>query len=365
MVLVSIVRNFDSSVLPIFYEFKDVITKHILLFDNFKNDVEKANQLRHGIEKFKNSYGYSFDCLKYIVDEDSMKDIVKFTDYLLLQEENHNEIYVNITDGSSTLTAIINNKLIDNGVNFISYDMYANEYNLLHKDSLQKHPIKSQMSIKEHFILKGSKIEQSNIKTFANNYEQQIKNIFENLSDEYDKYLQIKADNILIKQLPNKFKKIKKLFISMDLGELHIKNSTVTGSLFESYVYNLLKRLDYDDMEVGIKVKREYKTTNIENEFDILLMKNNHLHMIECKYRNSINLEHLIYKYIALSDIIDDEGKMIIASKKAQNYDENIDKDRNAGRVQKRGKLSNIEVVGGVHKNPDKFISFVKSYLHV
>ena len=55
MTLVSILGDFHSSILPILYEFKKEITKHIIVYDDAKCDVKKAGRIIRGQRAFLES----------------------------------------------------------------------------------------------------------------------------------------------------------------------------------------------------------------------------------------------------------------------------------------------------------------------
>ena len=355
MVLVSIVGDFHSSVLPIFYEFKEKITKHILVYDDFKNDVQRAKEIKKGIETFKKQHSYAFETLHYKLDEDSLESLQKCAIYLLSHSLNPKNLYINTTDGLSTLSSVLNQELLEKGVNFLAYDMYDNEYNILNKNSLQKHKIENSLDIKNHFLLKGYGVIQSDIGEFAKTNKKLLSKLFQKYADSYSELLKERSYDFTVKQLPQKYERMREILSSMGLKKHHVKDAMISGTLFEAYVYNLVADLNVDDIEIGLKIFRKYKNSKILNEFDILLMKDNHLHMIECKYRNFVKLDDLIYKYIAISDIIDEDGKMILVTKKKPKYNTRIDSDINEGRTYKRGLLSNITVLGDIATNPAQF----------
>ena len=361
MVLVSIVGDFHSSILPMFYEFKDDITKHVLVYDSFKNDVKNAKNIQKGLKAYKKSKSYDFELLEYKLDEDSLVSLKNCAKYLLSQTEYSKNLFINTTDGFSTLTTVLNQALFKKGVNFIAYDMYDNEYNILNKESLEKFTVFNSLNIKDHFILKGYGVKQSSTKEFADKHEKQIKKIFSKYTKEYNSFIKHPQTNESVENLSTEYTAIKDIFIKMGLSEMKIKDPLLTGTLYEAYVYNLVKTLRYDDIEIGLKVFRSYKSSKIVNEFDILIMRDNHLHMIECKYKNNIKLEELIYKYIALSNIIDEDGQMILVTKKEPEYNAQIDTHSERGRIYKRGILSNINVLGAVHKNPISFLLNVQN----
>ena len=81
MVLVSILGDFHSSILPIFYEFKEKITKHILIHDDSEHDIKQLAKILKGQEFFLTNYetqngrNLEFEILPIKVKEDSFESI--------------------------------------------------------------------------------------------------------------------------------------------------------------------------------------------------------------------------------------------------------------------------------------------------
>jgi len=335
MVLVSILGDFHSSILPIFYNFKDDITKHILIHDDFKRDVTKAKELLQGLERFKQKYNYTFELIEYTLDEDSYEDIDKCS---------------------------LNHNLMSKGAQFLAYDMYENDYNVLNTKNLTKYKILNNLNIEDHFLLKGYYTEAKEFKEFANTHEKIIKSIFEEQYEQFDSYVKLPRGRYkTVNHLPNG--SIKRSFISLGLKDLDAHNSLLTGGLFEYYIYNLLKDLDYDDIEVGMIVSREYNHEKVPNEFDILIMKNNHLHTIECKYRNNVDMNELIYKYTALTNVVDEDGTTIIILKNPIHYENTDTYNKGSFTPLRRAALNNITFKGGVHLNSKLFSMYIKCLL--
>jgi len=364
MILVSILGDFSSSILPLFYNFKDKTTKHILVYDDFKRDVTKAKEIAKGLERFKQKYSYNFELIEYTLDEDSSDEINKCSEFIASQTKNQNDIYINTTDGFSTLTTLLNHNLMSDGVQFLAYDMFDNEYNLLNNKSLRKHKLQHNLNIQDHFLLKGYSTKHKEFKEFAHRHEKTIITLFEEYHHEFDSYTKLSRKKYKkVTNLPHG--KIKKAFVSMGLEDMDAHNALLTGGLFEYYIYNLLKDLDYDDIEVGLVVSREINSSNVPNEFDILIMKNNHLHNIECKYRKMVNMNELIYKYTALSNIVDEDGTTIIILKNPIDYEKTNIYDGQAFTPLKRAALNNIVFKGGVHLNSKLFSIYIKSLLQL
>lgn len=366
MTLVSIVGDFHSSILPLFYEYKDEMTQHILLYDNFSRDVRMAQQISSGIEAFCEKYKCSFTTKEYILSNDSLESLAKCSKDLLSNVEKPQDLFINITDGFATITTVLNHLLFKEKVNFISYDMFQNTYTLINHETFEKKTLEKKMSIQDHFLLKGFTTEASNIKKFAQEHEQLITLLIEKYHRPYNQFLGVdpkSAKNIA--ELPKQHHLIRDIFMQYGFGAYNVKDPHLTGNIFESYIYNLIKDLDYDDIEVGFKVFEKYKNSQISNEFDILIMKNNHLHMIECKYLNRVKLEELIYKYTALSNILDDDGKILLVTKKPPLYSKAVDRHEHKGLVYKRGILNNIRVLGDVKSNPQEFVQEVKKEFEI
>lgn len=363
MVLISILGDFHSSILPIFNNFKDDISKHLLIYDDFKRDKRKAKEVQKGLKTFKKKFNHNYKLDSYMLDEDSLEALEKCVEEIKQLSSKYSDIYINTTDGFSTITTILNHKLFKHGVNFISYDMFDNEYNILNNYGLTKHKIINNLNIEEHFLLKGYSLEKKEFKNFAQTHENTIKELFEKEHEAFEEYLKIPRNKYkTVKKLPDGT--IKNMLLKLNQENTPSHDSFITGGLYELYIFNLIKGLDYDDIEVGLIVKRECCKSSIKNEFDILLMKDNHLHMIECKYRDYSKKnkpDELVYKYIALSEVIDEDGKMIMVVKNKLFKDLRKSYEENLTGFEKRAKLNNIFFKGAVHKNPTLFSMHVKN----
>lgn len=291
MTLVSILGDFSSSVLPIFYEFTKSIEKHIIVYDDYKKDVAYAQKIIKGTQNYINKYQLDIQTYAIKLDEDSHDQLIQLTHDISSIESDYKQIYINATDGLASISLILSNVFLQKGSSFIVYDRFDNEYNILQNDSYTKHKINHVLSIDDHFLLKNTTItKQSNLQ-IADSLEEELNFFFETCNGEKEEY-QIRSD-------------------SLDSDILTIQ----TGFLFELYIYNLLKRLYYDDIAVGVKIRDLHQDNYyLDNEFDILIMKDNHLHMIECKYQTDIKAVDLVYKVDSVRNIIDSDANLMIVS---------------------------------------------------
>jgi len=322
MTLVSIVGDFFSSVVPIFYEFKDKIDTHIIISDDSKRDDRLAKKFQRGVEKFITKNNLNIKTLYYQIDEDSFESLEKAEDFII--NNSKGKIYINTTDGLSAINTYFSLKMLPLKSKIISYDMFDNEYHLIDINGMKRKTIKSSPSIVEHFMLKGVEINSKGLKSFANRYEEEIKELFEQNHYEYRGF---KFEFTSKNKMPSRkdFPNIYYLFDKMNLTNKNLEKNylfqILTGGMFEYYIYLLVKDLGFDDIEIGVEIEDD----EIRNEFDLLLMKDNHLHVIECKHRGfkTLDLEDLIYKYATLRRVVDEDAKGVIVSlvnKYSKNY---------------------------------------------
>jgi hypothetical protein len=86
----------------------------------------------------------------------------------------------------------------------------------------------------------------------------------------------------------------------------------IQGTVFEEYIYHLIvDNFEFDDVMTGVLIEVE---EGVQNELDILMIKDNHLHTIECKLVNGLDGEHFVYKTDLVMEYLDDDGKAMILS---------------------------------------------------
>lgn len=360
MLLVSILGDFHSSVFPIYYEFKDSISTHIVVHDDSFGELLKSKKVLTSLNKFNQQNNINIKTKDFRIDEDSFESILELIEYIESHQYNIEDVYINTTDGLSNIGTVLGAKLLDRGVKLLSYDIYENNYNITTKDNILTKKISSQMSIKEHFLLKGLQVSAWEDKEFAHKNEALIRELFE----EYYNELVIMKKDITQNNYSNKSKYPRAMQL-VNLMNLDCKQDqkAITGGLFEYYIYLLVKDLAFDDIEVGVVVSQEFsKEHSVKNEFDILLMKDNHLHMIECKFTKYVDMQLLVYKYSSLINLIDDDGKIIILTDD-KDYRHDLFGDYDNGKLNhhRRGLINKVIIRGSIFKNKEKFIDDVKS----
>jgi hypothetical protein len=290
MVLVSIVGDFYSSVLPLFYEYKDKISEHIIIHDDFKNDEISARKIINGTCRFIDKSNLDIKSFVIKLDEDSYKAIEKVADMLRNHISSSDELLLNVTDGLANVGIVLSNIFMPEGAQILTYDRYDNEYNILTSKSMKTFKIQTSIPIKDHLLLKDIEVESIQDISFAQKNEKALSIFFERYEADRELYKKSKDFSPAIGSMP-------------------------TGFLYEYYIYNLIKELAFDDILMGVKIKDNRKDDHyLSNEYDILIMKDNHLHMIECKYLKILSVGDLVYKLDSVRESLDEDANIMIVT---------------------------------------------------
>ena len=310
MILVSILGDFHSSFLPMFFEFKDKIEKHIIVHDDSKYDVTQLKKVIKGQIDFLNGYGkftlINYEIVPLSIDEDSYDAIFKCYEMIIKYSENPKDIYLNTTDGLNSISIILSSKFLKYGSNVIAYDRHANTYNLHTKSSMIKYTINHNMDIKNHLKLKGYDLIGYADKHVLNERKEAIYMLMED-SKNYKEFV----NQIGEKSIHNFDGYENYINILRSIGELN-NMFFIQGTVFEEYIYHIIRdNFNFDEVMLGVQIEFE---KDFRNELDILMIKDNHLHTIECKFVNFISGEHYVYKTNSIIDYLDDDGKAMIIS---------------------------------------------------
>ncbi len=343
MVLVSIIGDFYSSVLPVFYEFKESITKHIIIYDNFKNDTIAANKIINGTRNFNKRHNLNIQTIPRKIDEDSYRAINEAIKYVANEVNDPKELYINITDGLANIGLFFSEFFLPKGAKVLTYDRFDNEYNLLSSSTMHKYTIKNSMPIKEHLMLKDIEILSMQDTRFAHENEEKIAKYFERYEGDGKMYAQEFGTN----------------------DELLNRRS---GELYEYYIYNLVRRLNVDDIAVGVKIKDRYGMLDFENELDIIIQKNNHMHTIECKYIKNFSptsahareqgVGDILYKLDSVRQSLDEDANVFIVTN-SEHYDDSSQPVKELNTLHKRSLVKKVFLRGSPVAHTRQFIKDV------
>ena len=353
MVLISILGDFDSSIFPIFFQYKDKITHHIILHDDSTHEKKYIKKIKKAQKEFKNSFekegspylDYKISQLQ--VNEDDYSSIENAFKVIATTTKKSKNIYLNTTDGLSSVSIILASKVLQYGGNILSYDRYANTYNIINKKGMKKKTIKTNIDILNHLKLKGY-----TLKSFTNIFTlKKRKSVVQKLTKDLNQYKKFAASypnyeshheyyNSFLKKI-NLSKKKTKMFLD--------------GVVFEEYIYWLIKdNIDLDDIMTGVSIEFDKDFTN---EIDILMIKNNHLHSIECKFTKNFKGSEYVYKADSIRKHLDDDGKSMILTVSSNSPFTNGDIIR--------ANKNDINIYSVKSFNEEEFLNKIKSFFNL
>ena len=304
MILVSLISNEKAANIPLLYEFKNRVKKHILIYDIA--DSEIAKDIREGLINLKKKYNLKYKIKMVAIDEDEKKFFKKT--YEILKKEK-NKLFLNLPQADSALTIIISSFILKlKGVVF-SYDKFENNYNIIGKD-FKTNKIKNNLNLEDYMILMNYKVEKKTKDDilYKKDYIQKI------TSSKYFYFLRtlVAYDQLKISKIKNPMKKWLKEIKAIDNGK--INKHIFLGEIFEERMFWRLNEFDVDDIWMNVKVTtEEIKKEKLNNEFDILMIKDNHIITVEVKYgKMNIKADELIYKEDSRMDFFGEDTKGII-----------------------------------------------------
>lgn len=356
MTLITIVNKKLHNLIPIIFEFKDKIKKHILIYD--VDDENIAKRLQNGILKLNERYKITQDVFLIKIDEDDKSDMLKIQNLL---ENEKNSLYLNAANSDITLAVIISGFVLYNGGKVIAYDLKDNSYNLITKRGFTNHTINNSMKLDDFLTILNYEIieEQNKDKIFELKKSilyifNDFKTLFKMRNALYHRdfsYFKSRFSNFL--NHLNNLEVIKRSKILKDIGYF--------GNLFEKFIFLKLCQYDFDDIKVGVKINF-YSKDNlfVQNEFDILAIKNNHIYTFECKLGDNLIPQDIIYKNDSLLDYFGDESRGIII---------NIHKEKDSKMFRDlnllRAKLNNVAIYNEFSFIEDSFQKMVENLCSV
>jgi hypothetical protein len=370
MVLVSLLGDFDSSILPVFFEYKSEITLHILAYSANERDDKSAARITRGLNALRSKYRLKCTLREMRLEKNDSASLIKFSTSIS-NFAPPDQLYINVSDGEADIAIILSKELLEVGATLLIYGRYTNELSILTNNGLEKRAVGRNMNIDDHIASKGYQLLEAKSKKeleFRKPFVQEIAANFP-LFQKYRKQV-MEGKNINEEIYSAIIRPLYKIGAVNRRGKPENINY-ILGELFEELIYHLVDRLKFDDILTGAKVR--YETINgvtVQNEFDILMIKNNHLYIIECKFRDRVDGENLIYKYDALLEQMDTDGKVMIInvasteSKEALKRGKRIHKNFEKGALT-RAQLNNILIYYEPTLDVQKLISMARRFFDV
>lgn len=316
MILVSLIGHDLSTITPILFELKYKIKKHILVCDDYPSKIKKANFIQNGIKYLKKEYKIKFQTQQITVDLKNSANLKSILQQIKQNKQNCEDVYINMGDGPIHVGIMLAFDIIPEGGKIISYNKLKNSYNLIDKKGFLVQKIKYSMGIKDYCNLRSINLTRYKKIEDIKKRARDIYWLFENFQ-RFNKArvaLLKNARGFPYGEHKDILDVLKKLKIINKKRKL-LRAQYLSGGIFEEYIFLLVNSLDFDEVYANVEVEYgDNPGEGIENEFDILMIKDNILHIIECKLSRRVDGARMVYKYDALRQIPGFGSKVMIVN---------------------------------------------------
>jgi hypothetical protein len=356
MVLVSVTGDFDSGVLPVFYHHCESVAVHILMHD--RKEVETARRLNRGIKRFCDRYGYTPLLLTLPYDEDSHASLVEAVETILKHKGNR-ALCFNPTEALSSTAVLLNTLLSPHGGIMLEYDRRENTINRFENALLRSESV-APMTVEEHLLFKDVALQ------IAPNMPEVYarEDLVRELLADTDRFMAFREAYF---NEGTHAKGFEHFSVALEAYGVHDDTNYISGTIFEEYCFHLLRELPFDDVVLGAVTTFLPDTPDaFKNEFDVLCIKENHLHIVECKFRKSLKGEELVYKYDSVMDLVDEDAKAVLAVVGGENVQ--FGKGKKPRKIfydgaKRRASHSDILIYQERRFDPERFKAEVAAYL--
>jgi hypothetical protein len=370
MILVSIVGDFITNVTPVIFEFREKITKHILVYDDAQYEARKVERVREAIDYINARYGLAIEQYESQIDEDSKADIDGVTEELFGFAEDSHDLYLNATGGPANIAIFLSAAILNRGGKAIVYDNMDNTYNLIYGTNMRTISLGQKMGVKDYCHMMGMKILDYRRKKDIKRNKKQVVHLFRSYGslNKVRRALSSGNKRFPYRQYQPIMDELRALGV-VDKKHNLLDRNYLYGGMFEEYIFFLVKKLDFDDIMINVIVEMDHLGgASVKNEFDILMMKDNHPYIIECKHKRNLNGDNIVYKYDAISDDIGPDSKVMIVNisdkPKIKYKNRNISSSFSRGNIN-RALLNNIDIYHEARINEKKFLKRVRRFFGV
>jgi hypothetical protein len=228
------------------------------------------------------------------------------------------DIYLNATNSDTALLVILSGAVLECGGKIVAYDKFENSYNIIDSGGFTNHTIKENMNIDSFISSLGYTIASQIDRDEVIRRRSYIVELFSdfNILFKIRRYIHQNRVSTIASSYPN----IIEILIALEVIDKEyksLKNISYFGTLFEEFIYLKLLEYDFDDIRLGVvlifdSLDGEPKSIEVNNEFDILAIKDNHIYTVECKLGDNISPQDIIYKSDSLLGYFGDDSKNMI-----------------------------------------------------
>jgi len=328
-IICTLTGDFHSSLFPVHHALRDRIAEHILIHDDAARDRGFVQRALQGMRRLVQREGSSLSLIDLELDEDSPDCLSRIVAELEKRcGGDFSRLLFNATDGLASVSLPLSCRLLARGATILAYDRYDNTLTSLLPDGSTRHEKLEGMGIREHLTLLDYEILEHTTTADLAPYKSALYRLGRDLA-RYKEY----ADTLARVGDPDAIHGYEEIKEALKETGRHRDLKYVQGTLFEEFIALILEETGwFDEVWTGVKIAVD---EGLENEYDILMIRDNHLHTIECKLVKRLDGEHFVYKMETVMDYLDEDGRGMILSIGAPN--ERRDKRGRIRRIFTRG----------------------------
>ena len=370
--MLSVIGDDISQLIPLFYAYRREFEYHILLCDSSTHS--RAANLRRGMLRFAASYGISWKIDIQSVEEDKLFLAVEQVEKSIDGLEN---LWLNVSDAYPMLTILLSDLVQKRNGKVVSYDHFSNTLHFLDPiDGLSCTRLSPRLTLHAYMMLLNYRIVSQQSSSSLLSRKESVLKLYDNPARFAKLRVALLSDDsgfeyVLYRDLMSI---LEDLGIVSDGRMIPSRKKVLGGDLFEEYLFWLCEALGADDIAMGVKIDFDDgigeadANRHIFNEFDILMIHNNRIFTVECKFARHLDGLEVIYKYDAIIDYFGKASKAIIANIS------NMPKEKYLGMKSsenfrysalRRARLSGIYVYHESQVDVEEFQSLVKSFFHL
>jgi len=368
MRLVSIVGDDISRLVPVIYAYRKQITEHILVCDSAS--ASHAKRLAGGLKKFATYYQHRW---KVRIEQIDASDLLGVVSSCQQEIGALDDVTLAITDAYPMLALLLGRAVHAEGGDIISYDHFSNKIHFLDSEQQLTCTIAApRLNLKKFLMLMGYKILSRKNRKNLSQRRVYIERLF---ADPYKfnklRLALLRGEQVKHASYLDQLDTLDALGVTYRGIFLDSQAKALAGDLLEEYVFWLCEGLGMDDIAMGVHIDFDEqspesdKGRHITNEFDILIMHQNRIYTIECKYSNKLNGLGLVYKYDSIMDYFGNASKAILlnlSDKPKEPYLQMHTSSSFGVTTLRRAKRSNLHVYHETVVKPKEFKRVVREF---
>jgi hypothetical protein len=307
MHLITILGDDNAQLVPVIHGLRTMADRHTLVCDTQTQD--QARRLKNGMETFAREHGFAWRITIRTVDPDDQRGSTRRIIELIDDPANTT---LNATMAYPMLTLLLSEHLRPHGGTILSYDHDTNLLHTLRRDDAPTCAPVPGMGIRDYVTLLGYRITAAQTRSDLLPRRDQLTRLCRETERfralRYALLYPEKNRRFSFKPYGDLLSILRRLKIVRGHRLIPSAQKTLGGDLFEEYVFWLVESLGFDEVLQGVKV--DFDTHSDEplhqhrvfNEFDLIMIHNNRLCTIECKYATRLDGLKIVYKYDAIID---------------------------------------------------------------